>query len=115
MQGLDARHALFDPRSSTYADVARSSVPSWPPLMLSPVLQSNSSAVSRRIESSAQNELDGLPLPRRYAAVAAILGAIVLVVLDGAIANVALPSIALQLQAAPANAVWSSPPISSPS
>lgn len=49
---------------------------------------------------------DGLPLPQRYAAVAAILGAIVLVVLDGAIANVALPSIALQLQATPADAVW---------
>jgi len=52
------------------------------------------------------NELDGLPLPQRYAAVAAILGAIVLVVLDGAIANVALPSIAQQLQASPADAVW---------
>jgi len=72
--------------------------------MLSPVLESNSPAVSRG--TSADNELDGLPLPRRYAAVAAILGAIVLVVLDGAIANVALPSIAQQLHAAPADAVW---------
>jgi DHA2 family multidrug resistance protein-like MFS transporter len=61
--------------------------------MSSPVLDANAS-------------IDGLPLPRRYAAVAAILGAIVLVVLDGAIANVALPSIARQLQAAPADAVW---------
>lgn len=61
---------------------------------------------SRRTEPGAANELDGLPLPRRYAAVAAILGAGVLVVLDGAIANVALPSIAQQLQAAPADAVW---------
>ncbi|MEO8299412.1 MAG: MFS transporter [Burkholderiales bacterium] len=52
------------------------------------------------------NEPDGLPLPRRYAAVAAILGAIALVVLDSAIANVALPSIALQLHATPADAVW---------
>jgi len=51
-------------------------------------------------------EPDGLPLPRRYAAVAAILGTIVLVVLDGAIANVALPNIAQQLHAAPADAVW---------
>ncbi|SHM62098.1 MFS transporter [Rhizobacter sp. OV335] len=56
--------------------------------------------------ATASNELDGLPLPQRYAAVAAILGAIVLVVLDGAIANVALPSIAQQLQASPADAVW---------
>lgn len=52
------------------------------------------------------DEHDGLPTPRRHAAVAAILGAIVLVVLDGAIANVALPSIAQQLRAAPADAVW---------
>jgi DHA2 family multidrug resistance protein-like MFS transporter len=74
--------------------------------MLSPVLESISPTVSRRTESGAANEADGLPLPRRYAAVAAILGAGVLVVLDGAIANVALPSIAQQLQAAPANAVW---------
>ena len=78
--------------------------PPWPPRMLSPVLESSSAAVSRRTESGASNELDGLPLPRRYAAVAAILGAIVLVVLAGAIANVALPSIAQQLQAAPAGA-----------
>jgi DHA2 family multidrug resistance protein-like MFS transporter len=56
--------------------------------------------------ATPSNEFDGLPLPQRYAAVAAILGAIVLVVLDGAIANVALPSIAQQLQASPADAVW---------
>ena len=74
--------------------------------MLSPALEPGSPAVSRRTESSAANELDGLPLPQRYAAVAAILGAGVLVVLDGAIANVALPSIALQLGAVPAHAVW---------
>jgi len=73
--------------------------------MLSPALQSNSPAALRN-QSGAQDELDGLPLPRRYAAVAAILGAIVLVVLDGAIANVALPSIAQQLHAAPADTVW---------
>jgi DHA2 family multidrug resistance protein-like MFS transporter len=47
-----------------------------------------------------------LPTPRRHGAAAAILGAIVLVVLDGAIANVALPSIAQQLQASAADAVW---------
>jgi len=74
--------------------------------MLSPVLESNSPAVSRRTDLGAANELDGLPLPQRYAAVATILGAGVLVVLDGAIANVALPSIARQLQATPADAVW---------
>src|SRR5882757_5400967 len=74
--------------------------------MLSPVLQSNAHTVTRHTGTNVESELDGLPLPRRYAAVAAILGAIVLVVLDGAIANVALPTIAQQLQTAPANAVW---------
>src|SRR3954469_10713648 len=74
--------------------------------MLSPVLGSSPPAVSRHTERGVASELDGLPLPRRYAAVAAILGAGVLVVLDGAIANVALPGIARQLQAAPAGAVW---------
>lgn len=56
--------------------------------------------------TNAVHDADGLPLPRRFTAVAAILGAGVLVVLDGAIANIALPSIARQLQAAPADAVW---------
>ncbi len=74
--------------------------------MPSTVLEANSATASRPAVSVADDELDGLPMPRRYAAMAAILGAIVLVVLDGAIANVALPSIALQLQAAPADAVW---------
>lgn len=74
--------------------------------MLSPVLEPDSPTVARRAESAAASELDGLPLPQRCAAVAAILGAGVLVVLDGAIANIALPSIAQQVGAAPANAVW---------
>jgi DHA2 family multidrug resistance protein-like MFS transporter len=52
------------------------------------------------------SEPDGLPTPRRYAAMAAILGAIALVVIDGAIANVALPSMAQQLGATAADAVW---------
>jgi len=56
--------------------------------------------------AAAAHDADGLPLPRRYAAVAAILGGGVLVVLDGAIANIALPAIASQLKATPADAVW---------
>src|SRR5690348_15271413 len=51
-------------------------------------------------------EDDGLPTPRRYVAIAAILTAIVLVVLDGAIANLALPTIARTLQVAPGATVW---------
>ncbi|WP_083748966.1 MFS transporter [Pelomonas sp. KK5] len=49
---------------------------------------------------------DGLPLPQRLLAVTAIISAIMLVVLDGAIANVALPAIATALQATPAASVW---------
>lgn len=49
---------------------------------------------------------DGLASPRRYMAVAFLLLAVVLVVLDGAIANVALPSIALSLHAQADNTVW---------
>ena len=75
--------------------------------MLSSKLRPNaSSTTARTVEAQEVNDGDDLPLPRRYAAVAAILGAGVLVVLDGAIANIALPGIAHQLRAAPADAVW---------
>src|SRR6187401_3819531 len=40
---------------------------------------------------------DGLPMPRRYWAIAAISFGTALLVLDGAIANVALPTIARDL------------------
>ncbi len=49
---------------------------------------------------------DGLPSPRRQLAVAVLLLSLVLVVLDGAIANVALPSIATSLGAHPSDTVW---------
>lgn len=49
---------------------------------------------------------DGLPAPRRHFAVGVLLLSLVLVVLDGAIANVALPSIALSLGAHPSDTVW---------
>ena len=49
---------------------------------------------------------DGLPTPRRYWAVVSIGLGITLAVLDGAIANVALPSIAQDLQASSAASIW---------
>ncbi|THF55251.1 MFS transporter [Ollibium composti] len=49
---------------------------------------------------------DGLPAPRRYIAVAVLLLTLVLVVLDIAIANIALPSIAASLHASPGDTVW---------
>ncbi len=65
-------------------------------------------------DANAVHDADGLPLPRRFAAVAALLGAGVLVVLDGAIANVALPSIAQHCRRHPPMPSGSSPPTSWP-
>lgn len=79
-------------------------------MLLSPAIRSSSSAQriddARANEPEAAGDVDGLPMPHRLAAIAAILGGGALVVLDGAIANVALPSIAQQLHAAPADTVW---------
>ena len=49
---------------------------------------------------------DGLPIPRRHYATLAIMATLVLVVLDGAIANVALPTLAATLQVSAAASVW---------
>lgn len=49
---------------------------------------------------------DGLPKPRRYWSAAAIWLALSMAVLDGAIANVALPTIASDLGASPATSIW---------
>lgn len=49
---------------------------------------------------------DGLPTPRRYWSAAAIWLAIAMSVLDGAIANVALPTIARELHASAAASIW---------
>ena len=49
---------------------------------------------------------DGLPTPERYWAIAALWLALTMAVLDASIANVALPTIARDLHAAPSDAVW---------
>lgn len=49
---------------------------------------------------------DGLPVPQRYAAIAVIALGITIAVLDGTIANVALPTIARDLNASPATSIW---------
>src|SRR6266403_4381219 len=49
---------------------------------------------------------DGLPIPRRYWAIATILLAISMSVLDSSIANVALPSIARDFHASNAASIW---------
>jgi len=57
-------------------------------------------------EPSTQQADDGLPIPRRYWSMASIWLALTMAVLDGAIANVALPTIARELGASPAMSVW---------
>jgi DHA2 family multidrug resistance protein-like MFS transporter len=49
---------------------------------------------------------DGLPTPRRYWAILTVWLAMAMSVLDGAIANVALPTIARELQASEASSIW---------
>lgn len=49
---------------------------------------------------------DGLPVPARYGAILTIVIGLTMAVLDGAIANVALPTIAQDLQASPASSIW---------
>lgn len=53
-----------------------------------------------------RNMIDGLPLPQRYGAILTIVIGITMAVLDGAIANVALPTIASDLHASPAASIW---------
>jgi DHA2 family multidrug resistance protein-like MFS transporter len=53
-----------------------------------------------------KQEWQGLPLPRRYWSIAAIWLAMTVAVLDGSIANVALPAIARDIHALPAEAIW---------
>jgi len=49
---------------------------------------------------------DGLPLPKRYWAILAIALGVSVSVLDGTIANVALPTIAQDLNTSPTNVIW---------
>jgi MFS transporter, DHA2 family, multidrug resistance protein len=49
---------------------------------------------------------DGVPLPQRYWAILTIALGLTLAVLDGAIANVALPTIARDVNASPSASIW---------
>jgi len=49
---------------------------------------------------------DGIPVPRRYYAIATIVLGVTMAVIDGAIANVALPTIARDLNTDPAFSIW---------
>ncbi|WP_240771156.1 MFS transporter [Siccibacter turicensis] len=49
---------------------------------------------------------DGLPLPQRYGAIATLILGLMMAVIDGTIANVALPTIASDLNATAARSIW---------
>ena len=49
---------------------------------------------------------DGLPLPGRYWAILNLAVGLALSVLDSAIANIALPAIAKEIHASPADSIW---------
>jgi DHA2 family multidrug resistance protein-like MFS transporter len=56
--------------------------------------------------TASGTDSDGLPPPQRYWAIAVVALGITMAVLDSAIANVALPTIAKDLNAAPADSIW---------
>ena len=60
----------------------------------------------RLIFTMDKNSSDGVPLPQRYGAILTIVLGLTMAVLDGAIANVALPTIASDLNASPAASIW---------
>jgi DHA2 family multidrug resistance protein-like MFS transporter len=49
---------------------------------------------------------DGVPLPQRYWAILTVALAVTMAVLDGAIANIALPTIARDVNASPSASIW---------
>src|SRR5690348_14520355 len=56
--------------------------------------------------STMVEHADGLPLPQRYWAILTIALGITMSVIDSAIANVALPTIASELRARPSFSIW---------
>ena len=52
------------------------------------------------------DETDGVPRPQRYWAILTIALGLILAVLDGSIANVALPTIARDVNASPSASIW---------
>ena len=72
----------------------------------SPFVTHSSRRAVRALRIALMEAPDGLPPPQRGWAMFAIGLAIAMAVLDGAIANVALPTIARDLAATPADSVW---------
>ena len=60
----------------------------------------------RPISATLAAPTDGIPMPRRLGAILAVAFGVSLSVLDGSIANVALPTIGRELGISPADSIW---------
>src|SRR5271165_4910406 len=58
------------------------------------------------MDATVRDVTDGLPPAARRRALTTLAIAVAMAVLDGAIANIALPSIARDMQVAPATSIW---------
>jgi len=81
-------------------------LPGWPSWGYVAATESQRASLLQRMTSTPVEHADGLPLPQRYWAILTIALGIVLAVVDGSIANVALPTIATDLDASPAFSIW---------
>src|ERR1700756_2201075 len=68
--------------------------------------RSESSGASAPARAASTDAEHGLPIPQRYWAIVVVALGIALAVLDSAIANVALPTIASHLHASAASSIW---------
>jgi len=77
---------------------------------VNPACDSNADVDSRGhhplMSSTIIEHADGLPQPQRNLAILTIALGLVMAVIDGSIANVALPTIARDLDASPAFSIW---------
>jgi MFS transporter, DHA2 family, multidrug resistance protein len=60
----------------------------------------------QKMRTPMVDHTDGLPVPQRYWAILTIALGLILAVMDSAIANIALPTIARDLDASPAFSIW---------
>ena len=63
-------------------------------------------AAALELTNATTDENGGLPAPQRYWAIITVVLAVFMSVLDSAIANIALPTIARDLDASPAGSIW---------
>jgi len=76
-------------------------IPTMPDLPVQPLAPAQSATRKPPVAAS-----DGLPIPQRYWAMAAMTVALIMAVLDGVVANIALPTIQREFAVDAASAIW---------